>query len=103
HGQILDRLAVIAGGCCNLSRIGFGEENVKRTNATLDIRMSVDDTVAFQPHRFSGCAEQIFQEGRLESVPWDAEVLELVRFHQTPGTIVLEDQLVTADDLCWGG
>ena len=39
--------------------------------------MSDDDIVAFQPHGLSGRAEQIFQEGRLESVPWDAEVLEL--------------------------
>jgi hypothetical protein len=29
----------------------------------------------------AGCAEQIFQKGRLESVRWNAEMLELVRFH----------------------
>src|SRR4029077_18238821 len=103
HGQILDGLAVIASGGCTLSRIGFGEENVKRTNATLDVSMSDDDIVAFQPHRISGSAEQIFQEGGLESVPWDAEVLELVSFHSTSGAIVLEDQLVTAHHLVWSG
>ena len=65
--------------------------------------MTNDDIVAFQSHRLSGRAEQIFQEGRLESVPWDAEVLELVRFHQTSGTIVFEDQLVTAHHLVWSG
>src|SRR5207302_4481852 len=81
HGKILDGLAVIASGGCTLSRIGFGEENVKRTNATLNVNMSDDDIVAFQPHRLSGRAEQIFQKGRLESVPWDAEVLELLRFN----------------------
>src|SRR5437899_8162445 len=103
HGQILDGLAVIASGGCILSRIGFREENVKRTNATLDVSMSDDEIVAFQPRGLSGRAEQIFQEGRLESVPWDAEMLELVRFHQTSGTIVLEDQLVTAHHLVWSG
>src|SRR5207248_11363559 len=72
-------------------------------NAPLDVGMSDDDIVAFQPHHFSGRADQIFQEGRLESVSWDAEVLELVRFHQTSGTIVLEDQLVTAHHLVWSG
>src|SRR5437899_10226789 len=81
HGQILDGLAVIASGGCTLSRIGFVEENVKWTNATLDVSMSDDDIVAFQPHRLSGRAEQIFQDGRLESIPWDAEVLGPLRFH----------------------
>ena len=81
HGQILDGLAVITSGGCTLSRIGFGEENVKRTNATLDVSMSDDDIVAFQPHCLSSCAEQIFQKGRLESVRWNAEMLKLVRFH----------------------
>src|SRR5204862_6071150 len=103
HGQILDGLAVIASGGCTLSRIGVGEEKVKRTNATLDVSMSDDDIVAFQPHRLSGRAEQIFQKGWLETVPWDAEMLELVRFYQTSGTIVLEDQLVTAHHLVWSG
>src|SRR4029077_14849755 len=103
HGQMLDGLAVIASGGCTLSRIGFGEENVKRTNATLNVNMSDDDIVAFQPDGLFGRAEQIFQERWLESVPWDAEVLELVRFHQTSGTIVLEDQLVTAHHLVWSG
>src|SRR5947208_9830488 len=79
-GQILEGLAVIASGSCTLSRIGFGEENVKRTNAALDVNMSDDDIVAFQPHHLSSRAAQIFQEGWLESVPWDTEVLELVRF-----------------------
>src|SRR4029077_5778995 len=101
HGQILDGLAVIASGGCTLSRIGFGEENVKRTNAALDVNMSDDDIVPFQPHGLFGRAEQIFQKGRLESVPRNAEVLELVRFHQTSGTIVLEDQLVTAQHVVW--
>ena len=81
HGQILDGLAVITSGGCTLSRIGFGEENVKRTNATLDVNMSDNDIVAFQPHGLSGRAEQIFQKGWFESVPWNAEMLELVRFH----------------------
>src|SRR5438128_12383693 len=80
-GQMLNGVAVIPSGGCTLSRIGFVEENVMRTNATLVVSMSDDDIVAFQPHRLSGRAEQIFQEGWLESVPWDAEVLELVRFH----------------------
>src|SRR6266487_157901 len=81
HGQILDGLAVIASGGCTLSRIGFGEENVKRTNATFDVSIADNDIVAFQPHRLTGRAEQIFQEGRLESVASHAKVLELVRFH----------------------
>src|SRR4029077_3012730 len=81
NGQILDGLAVIASGCCALGRMGFCEENVKRTKATFDVSMSDDDIVAFQPHSLSGRAEQIFQEGRLESVPSQAEMLELVRFH----------------------
>src|SRR5207253_10364550 len=54
-------------------------------------------------HLLSSHSVQIFREGRLDSGPRYAEVLELRRFHQTSGTIVLEDQLVTAHHLVWSG
>ena len=65
-------------------------------NAALDICMIDDHIVAFGPNGGSGMAFQLFEQSILETIPGDAQMLELVSFDQAAGPVMFKHQPVAA-------
>src|SRR5215475_1806511 len=89
-GEILDRLPVIAPGSRDRLRLVLPEKNIERAKTALDIRASDDDVPAVLFHNRSRIAQEFCKQFRVKPIPRDPQVLELMRFDQSPRAVMFK-------------